>query len=514
MSLEGVPQGDLYAQACAERNAGRYRSALALLEGSQDWPAPENESAALLRVQILARRSPVEALEVLARTQDLFESDGARFGYYVASMRAYSGTRNFESAAEMGKLAEALLERVDVASKCLLWHQYAVLDVCLERYDPDGPSIAALLESSEPNGQFLGYLARSYMHAGSGNYAEQKADLTLALSIAMANPGACDPGIVALQVFALLRLGLETGDEAAFSAANDAYEWMPWSDDLADERFGCLRAMAWEAFLRGEPARAQWLLKDAKAFARFPAWQVMAHLDRAYIARANGNEAWATEELLAANTLARQVEWSATQGEERQALVMLATLLARTDMAQAQRYVSTYTQLGRDSVNPVLSLAHDRRAAGFEKYALGRVQQVLGNEAIAIKSLQSAYDIFAGAGYHFRAALAATAIFESTGDASWKQKAQSHAAFFPHSALHSALHAQAEPALAPLLRSLTPMQRQIAFALCEGLDLAELSQRFSRSAYTLGKHVDVVYAHLGVKNRRALRGALAGWSFG
>ncbi len=312
------------AAARAARLVARYSEALDLLQESEDWPAPENENATLLRAQILARRAPIEALELLARTQDIFATPEGLFGYYVASMRAYTGTRNFDGAAEMGVLADGLADKVGMSSKCLLWHQLALLNLCLERFNPHDPSIGALLVSNDPNGQFLGYLSRGYMYAGVGNYAEQKADLTRALSIAVANPGACDPGLLALQVFGLLRLGLETGDEAAFTAAHDAYEWMPWSDDLRDERFGCLRAMAWEAFLRGEPARAQWLLKDSKACAHDPAWKVMAHLDRAYIARASGNEAWATEELLAAHTLARTVEWGSTQGEERQALVMLA----------------------------------------------------------------------------------------------------------------------------------------------------------------------------------------------
>ncbi len=501
------------AAARAARQSARYTEALDLLQGCEDWPAPENEDATLLRAQILARRAPIEALELLARTQDIFTTPEGIFGYYVASMRAYTGTRNFDSAAEMGVIAERLLDTVDISSKCLLWHQQAVLAVCLERYNPHDASIGALLVSNDPNGQFLGYLSRAYMYAGVGNYAEQKADLTIALSIAVAKPGACDPALLALQVFALLRLGLETGDEAAFTAAHDAYEWMTWSDDLLDERFGCLRAMAWEAFLRGEPARAQWLLKDSKDCAHEPAWKVVAHLDRAYIARASGNEAWATEELLAAHTTARTVEWSATQGEERQALVMLAVLFAPTDMAQAQRYVSMYTQLGRDSVNPVLSLAHDRRAIGFEKYALGRVQQVLGNEVMAMKALEAAYEIFEGAQYHFRAAQAATAIFEGTADAQWKEKAQRHADVFPHSPISAALKTKSEPTIAPLLRSLTPMQRQLTFALSEGLELADLSRRFSRSAYTLNKQVDAVFAHLGVTNRRALRNALQGWNF-
>ena len=200
--------------------------------------------------------------------------------------------------------------------------------------------------------------------------------------------------MVARQIHALLRLGLERGDEAATEAGAAAYDALSWSDDMQSERFLCLRALAWTSFLRGDSAQAQWLFKEAKSYAASDAWTVMAHLDRAYVARMNGNEPWAVEEALEAHRIARGVPWSATQGEERQALVMLAVLLAPVDMARAQRYVSSYMQMGKDSVHPMLALAQDRRAVGFEKYALGRVHQVLGNETLAIACFEAAHEVF------------------------------------------------------------------------------------------------------------------------
>ena len=125
VSLKGpdMHSKERLAAARAARQSARYTEALDLIQGCEDWPAPENEDATLLRAQILARRAPIEALELLARTQDIFTTPEGIFGYYVASMRAYTGTRNFDSAAEMGVIAERLLDTVDISSKCLLWHQ-------------------------------------------------------------------------------------------------------------------------------------------------------------------------------------------------------------------------------------------------------------------------------------------------------------------------------------------------------------------------------------------------------
>ncbi len=503
---------DQLMQAIALRQAGQYTQALRQLEGCEHWPAPENARGALLKAQILVRREPARTLELLAATQDLFETPEDRFGYYVASARAYTYVRNFEAALEMAQEAQALADGVDSAAQCWLWYQRAQLRLVRREFDPKDADVEKLLAQSDPNGMFLGRMIRAYVHAGMADYAAQMADLRAAVQIATAHPGTCDLALLALQVHALLRLGLETGDLAAMQAGSDGFAWMPWTDDLQTDRFLCLRALGWSAFLHGEPAQAQWFFRDSKACATNDAWRVMTHVDRAYVARMNGNEPWATEELAAAHAIARTVDWPDFRGEERQALVMLATLFAPTDMARAQHYVSLYMQLGKEGISPNVALAYDRRAEAFEKYAMGRVQQVIGNDRLAAATLQEAYDIFAGAGYRLRAALTAFALFEATGHVQWIERARADAEIYPNSALYSRLAQQpAEPVALPL-RDLTPLQRQIAYALCEGLELGELSQRFSRSAFTLERHVNAIYEHFGLKNRSALRACMQSWN--
>ncbi len=169
------------------------------------------------------------------------------------------------------------------------------------------------------------------------------------------------------------------GDNEAVDDARESYESIDWPKELADAQFLCLRALAWDAFMRGDSARAQWLFRDAKEVAPSDAWRVWSHVDRAYVARMNHNEPWARDELMQAQAQARTVVWAATNDEERQALVMLAVQFAPVDMGQAQRYVSTYTRLGKDSVDPTLAISYDPGMAGYAHYASGSVNQVLGN---------------------------------------------------------------------------------------------------------------------------------------
>jgi DNA-binding CsgD family transcriptional regulator len=344
------------------------------------------------------------------------------------------------------------------------------------------------------------------MYAGLEDYRAQLGDLIAAFRLFDEEGYRCDLTAVSIALHSILRLAFELGDEAAVCASEAAYDTMEWTPDIQDYRFLCVRALAWHAFLQGEPARAQWLFKDSNDFAPSVAWQVMAHVDRAYVARMNLNEAWATEELYQAHALARTVSWSAAAGEERMALMSLAVLFAPVEMSQAQRYVSTYIQLGSESLNPTLAAAHEtRRNTAYQKFAEGRVQAVLGNLPLAIKSLEAAYEIFSQISHDYRAALAAQALYEVTKHPNWLQMAQAHAAKFPKSALYQRLHDKNVPQQDEDLGALSATQRQIAVAIAQGADMEEISRRFSRSVFTLQKQVDTIYAALNVKSRLDLR---------
>ncbi|HET6896263.1 MAG TPA: hypothetical protein VFH72_12840, partial [Candidatus Baltobacteraceae bacterium] len=195
-----------------------------------------------------------------------------------------------------------------------------------------------------------------------------------------------------------------------------------------------------------------------------------------------------------------------TAGEERMALMTLAVLFAPVEMSQAQRYVSTYIQLGSESLNPTLAAAHEnRRNTAYQKFAEGRVQAVLGNTVLAVKLLEAAYEIFNQIAHDYRAALAAQALYEVTKHENWLKMAQAHAAKFPKSALCQRLHDRAPAAEDTQLGSLSATQRQIAIAVAQGVEMEELSRRFSRSIFTLQKQLEIIFGALGVKSRLDLR---------
>lgn len=485
----------------------RRDEALQLLEYCEDWPAPFNEQGLLVRAEVLSRRSAILGLESLALHSEDFKSPGGRFGYLILSAFCYVNSRNFDGARDMLASAQELVEE-DLSRAARLGYERARLLWATRRYDPESDDIALAMSDPAPDAQFKALALRSWMHAGLENYGEQIRDLRAAFQQFEEHSGSCDVTAVAIYLRGLLGLAVELGDRESMLLGQRVYETLEWTPDLQDLRFICVRALAWQAFHEGDPGRAQWLFKDSKELAPTLAWKVIAHIDRAYVAKMNLNEAWAAEELAQADALACEVEWDSTHGEERQALVMLAELFSSTDMAQAQRYVSIYSSLGKDSLDPTLASAHDRRSIAYEKYATGRVQAVLGNVKLAKESLEFAYDVFAQIKHPYRAALAAAALFEVTEDLQWLEKARTQAGHFAKSPFFRRLSELDKVEEQRVLSGLTPMQRQIAIALSQGADLDELSMRFSRSRFTLEKQIEIIFAALGVESRHALRAEL------
>lgn len=509
--MEGVhavtgPQAAARLQEAREAELRARRSeALNALADCAEWPAPYNEQGLLLRADVLGARDAIAALQELAAHADAFRSPDGRVGYLLASARAYMKARNFDAGESMLEDAQRALGEADAGRSHELAYARARLSWNRREYDPQNKDIALAMRSNDPALQFNALNLRAWMHAGLEDYRSTMNDLRACLRLYREHGYRCGLSNVAVTLQSALGFGWELNDAQAEHDAEDAFETIEWTPDIGVYRFLCLRGLAWYAFLRGDSARAQWFFKDSKDVAPSPAWKVIAHVDRAYVARMNLNEAWAAEELYEAHAIARNVDWHSTRDEERAALVTLAVLFAPTDLGQAQRYVSTYIELGANNIHPNIEASHaPRRSVASEKYAAGHVQAMLGNSDLAARDLEQAYEIFSAIEFDFRAALAAQALHELTKDDRWLENARAHVSKFPKSALAQRLNASPHEQSAEL-EELTPSQRQIAVAYCQGIDVTELSRRFSRSSFTIGKQLDAIYAALGVSSRSALR---------
>jgi hypothetical protein len=480
-----------------------YDAALELLDGCEDWPSDGREAAIVMKAEALGRRDPVGAVAYLASVSDLPASAAGRFNFAIEFGKAHSSVRDFSSAASRYEEARMLAGGVLHGKHTMAYHDLRMRWLRRE-CDVSAPEVALAVAHPDPDIAAAAYAYRAWLHAGNGNYVGHVADLRTCLEYAtLPTAEPIDVVTFATSVHALAQTAFETADQEGIEAARAAMQAINWTPGVAAHQFLAMRAMGWDAFMRGRAGEAQWMFKDARALAPTPAWRVMTHTDRAYVARMSRNEAWAIDELAEADRLAYDVAWDSTTGEDRMVLVLLAVLHAPHDAARAQRYASKFSQIGTENVDPKVDLQGNRRAVAHAKYAQGRIEQTLGRREAAITLLHEAYTIFDGVAYHYRATLAAAALAELTGEAKWRDASARHAAYYPDCPLGS----YADEVVAreeALPATLSPFQRQVARALWTGAEPTELSRRFSRSMYTIQHQIDAVFDAFGVGSRGAL----------
>ncbi len=480
--------------------------AASLLGDCDAWPGELAEAGVLAKAELLLASTPVEAIAWLSSVASLVVSDAGRFEYNLLSARAFASVRNAATAAARLTAAEAFAAsapdgeaRAALFRARLRWHASAA--------DADDVDIQRALGASDPNVRALAYLQRSWIHAAHEDYASQLRDVSSALAVVDATDPNAHVRTRAMAIFVLARLAFECADATAIARAQAAYDALAWTDAVLVERYQALRAFGWDAFMRGAAGRAQWIFREASLAAPSDAWRAQMHLDRAYVARVEGNEAWALGELFEAEAIAQRFAWADTTHGERLTLVHFAEMFAPVDSARALRYASMFTAMGLDGVNPNLSASRDRRHWADERYAFGVIEKTIGNRAAAESALNDAHAYYESIAHHYRAGLAATALADVTGDPSWTARAVAHIAHYPGSPLAGHVAVPTAEKGDPLFETLTPMQRQVARGMIEGLDAKKLSTRFSRSLYTIQHEMQAVYGAFGVSTLNALRDA-------
>ncbi|GAC1429644.1 MAG: hypothetical protein NVSMB5_24080 [Candidatus Velthaea sp.] len=504
--MKDMEIADLRARLDAARAAlleARWNAALDALLECEDWPIEIAEYAVLVKADTLTRRDAAAALAWLATTNDIVATDAARFERELLTGRAFANVRNFHGAAARFERARQFLGSVPGGVPKLAY-QVARLKWFRREAKPDDADLVLALTDPDPSGRAAAYSVRSWTHAAAGNYRGQIDDLVNALEIAAAAQYRCDVATMGIIVHTLARISFEIADSRGLAIARMAFENIQWTDDVRVDKFQTLRALGLDAFMRGEVARAQWLFRDASEAAPTPAFEALAHLDRAYVARIMRNEPWALDELHEAQRISDGVAWGQTFGEERLALVMLAVLLAPVNAPEAQRFAAMYSMLGVESVSPMLALSQEKRAVAAEKYALARIEQMLGSGADVLQTLQDAYEVYAPIDHHYQAMMVAATLAEITGDALWSDRVKAHVARYPG----CPLVAETVEALVQsdaALDTLSPLQRQLARAHWSGLGIPELSNRFSRSLYTIEHQLADIYRAFDVASAAGLR---------
>ncbi|MEA2687510.1 MAG: hypothetical protein QOD51_117, partial [Candidatus Eremiobacteraeota bacterium] len=166
---------------------------------------------------------------------------------------------------------------------------------------------------------------------------------------------------------------------------------------------------AWQHANDGDLRSALRCMREAESVAPSPAWKIFALAGWASISAAFGEVENAREHALHAASMANGVDWQATRGEERFALILLAEALAALEPAEAARVLARFDAL-TSKLDDVQFAGTDPRKGALEAYVRGLVAHEAGNAQRARELLDQAYRGFHAAGYQWRAALALIAL--------------------------------------------------------------------------------------------------------
>jgi DNA-binding NarL/FixJ family response regulator len=229
-------------------------------------------------------------------------------------------------------------------------------------------------------------------------------------------------------------------------------------------------------------------MRLAEEMAPVPAWRVFGLATRAGLALAFDEVGSAREHAALATEISNDVDWNATIGEERVALLLLAEVMSVTDPAAASAMLDIYDGLPAP-MDPGNVISTDPRLPALEDYARGLVLRSRGDAVAAKACLKSAADRFASCGHLWRYVQALIALESVSPGAGHIETARAIVSeHFPKSFLARRVALGAASDL--VVRGLTPAQRDVLSLLLQGLNAREIATRTGRAYNTVRVHID------------------------
>ncbi|MEA2666178.1 MAG: Bacterial regulatory protein luxR family [Candidatus Eremiobacteraeota bacterium] len=260
---------------------------------------------------------------------------------------------------------------------------------------------------------------------------------------------------------------------------------------------------AWLYAHDGDAANAYRHMRIAEQFAPTPAWRTWALAGRAALANAFGELHAAREHAAQAAELAATIDWSATLGEERVALLILAEVLSATDPLAALPVMARYEELSVP-MDRAQVLSDDPRREALECHVRGLIARTRGDNAGARVLLRRAYTICHECGSLSRAVLSLVELDATPAgdlgrrDFSLESAAQLVREHFPNSFLARRLGSWMNAYGDPVAARLTRAQREILRHLLAGNVPKEIAAATGRAYKTVRNHVEAIEQLFGV----------------
>jgi tetratricopeptide (TPR) repeat protein len=221
--------------------------------------------------------------------------------------------------------------------------------------------------------------------------------------------------------------------EILVAYVEDRADQVSWSGHTTAAEFSVFQAIGWNKAKKGDHLGAFRQMRRSANCAPTVPLQIMAILDRSFLARELGEVLTASEDLEHAAKLAKQVDWENADGAEKMALYVLARQLAPFDTRQARSLWERYNSLKATAALMSLSARGDRRQRADECSAHAAILISEGQLGRGISLLLESFDIWTEVGYVWRAAAVAVDLAELTCEARYFEVAAREAAKQPNS---------------------------------------------------------------------------------
>ncbi|HEY0615336.1 MAG TPA: helix-turn-helix transcriptional regulator [Candidatus Elarobacter sp.] len=363
--------------------------------------------------------------------------------------------------------AEAVVARhVDAAAgfaRASLQQMTGWIEIERERYALAGRHFADALDSLDAWGQRDEWARARTMHALSGIAVE-----TL--------------DVRALQHFAAVpdRAGAEASESLFFTLQN----------------------IAWLKMLDGDEPGALADLERARAIAPSARLIAVAEVNRASYFRICGDAGAARIYLQLAGDALRGRRWADASADERMALLEYALEAYQLEPATAGPTLARYLSGARKRRNGPGS-ERDRRAQATELTARGALEASRKRAREAGHVLREALDLWTSMGFRYREAVTALLLDDVAPGEGARDAARRATASAPKSWLRRDVERRSVRRSSGY-QALSPAERRVMLAICEGKTSKQIAADFGRSFHTIRNQTLKVYSTMGVRTRSAL----------
>jgi DNA-binding CsgD family transcriptional regulator len=266
--------------------------------------------------------------------------------------------------------------------------------------------------------------------------------------------------------------------------------------------FHAMQNRGWLLMLAGRASDALGAFLQARVIAPSPAAAAVAEVNLASFCRIAGAGGVAREHLQFARKALRAQQWSRADADERITLIEYALEAQRLDPTSAGETLTRYLSSTRKHRGD-LAFENDRRVLALELMARGSLEAIHERRSTAIATLGKALEIWSQIGYRYREAVTALLLHEIANDPKYLGIAGRALASAPKSWLGEETRRR-ETAAASGVSKLTPAERRVMLAICEGKTSREIADDFERSFHTIRNQTLKVYSAMGVRTRTAL----------